>query len=328
MKEFLEIFRKVDGKNVLKQYLRTHVLAFALIQTALLGKSRKSLEIVRLAVNNKIYKRLKKQNQRFIEKYKSEEEKKITNENRKHNPIIWTIWLQGMENAPDIVKKCYESMKKNITDREIIVITEENFEQYVKFPSYIMEKYKKGIISKVHFADLLRIELLAVHGGTWLDGTVYCSSVPKQKYMLDSELFLFQMLKPGLDGHSSAVSSWLMTAYSNNPIICLVRALLYNYWQSNNYTVDYFILHDFFQMAIETYPEEWKKVVPFDSSIPHILLLRLFDQYNEEIWEAIKCQISLHKLSYKFEKEKFNLKGTYYEVIFGKDADIEMEKSK
>ncbi len=328
MKEFFEIFKKVDGVSVLKQYFKARVLFFALIQTALLGTSTKSLEIVRLIADNKIYKRLKKKNRKFIEDYKAEEAMQKVKYDRRHNPVIWTIWLQGMDNAPYIVKKCYESLKCNIVDRKIIVITEDNFEQYVKFPSYIMEKYRKGIISKVHFADLLRVELLAVHGGTWLDGTVYCSGNPVNKYILDSELFVFQMLKPGIDGHSRAVSSWLMTAYSNHPIIYLVRALLHNYWQLHNYAVDYFILHDFFQMALEAYPEEWKKVVPFDNSTPHILLLRLFDQYNEKIWEAIKCQTSFHKLSYKYDKEKSNLKGTYYDVIFGKDVDIEMEKSK
>ena len=75
------------------------------------------------------------------------------------------------------------------------------------------------------------------------------------------------------------------------------------------------ILHDFFQLAIETYPEEWKNVIPFSNSIPHILLLRLFEQYDEKIWNAVKAICPIHKLSYKFDSKKFEEKGTYYDVV-------------
>lgn len=315
MNEFRKLYKKVNGTQQLKQYAKAKVLFFALFQTILLGLSKKSLEIVRLTVDNRIYSRLKRQNKKFILDYLGE--KKDISLERKHSHIIWTSWLQGMENAPDIVRQCYQSMKDNILNREIIVITEENFKQYVNFPDFILEKYERGIITKTHFSDLLRIELLLNYGGTWLDGTVFCSDIPKQKYILDSDLFLFQDLKPGLDGHCTAISSWLMTASSNNPIILLTRALLYNYWNTHDYAVDYFILHYFFQMAIEAYPEEWAKVVPFSNSIPHILLLRLFEPYDENIWNAVKEMTCFHKLSYKFEKSEMNIMGTYYDKLFG-----------
>ncbi|MCM1087054.1 MAG: capsular polysaccharide synthesis protein [Muribaculaceae bacterium] len=313
MKKFIEIFKRVDGKNVLKQYARTRVLFFALIQTVLLGFSRKSLEIVRLAVDNKIYSRLRKENLKFIELYKAEH--KADDRERKYNPVIWTMWLQGMDKAPAIVQKCHESIRKNISDHEIIVITEKNFNQFVTLPDYILEKYKNGNISKTHFSDIVRIELLAVYGGTWLDSTVFCSGVPEHKYMLDSELFLFQTLKPGLNGHCRSVSTWMMTAYSNSKIILLVRALLHNYWKRHNFLIDYFIIHDFIQMAAEVYPEEWKRVVPFSNSTPHILLLRLFDRYDNNIWQALEKQTSFHKLSYKFDAKMYEQKGTYYDII-------------
>lgn len=315
MGNFRKLYKKVNGTQQLKEYAKSHVLFFALVETALLGLSKKSLEIIRLAVNNKIYSRLKRKNAKFIAEYKMKEKKHL---DQSHAEVIWTIWLQGMENAPYIVQQCYESMKKNIKNKEIIVITEDNYKQYVNFPSYILEKYEKGIISKVHFADLLRIELLAQHGGTWLDGTVYCSGIPEQDYFFSSDLFLFQTLKPGLDGQCAAISSWLMTSCKNHPIILLTRALLYNYWKTHDYAVDYFILHDFFQMAIEAYPEEWKKVVPFSNAVPHILLLRLFEPFDAEIWKDVKKMCPFHKLSYKFDVSQTKIKGTYYDELFGK----------
>ena len=54
MKEFKKIFKKVNGIEILKQYCMAHVILFSLLETAILGLSRKSLEIVRLAVDNRI----------------------------------------------------------------------------------------------------------------------------------------------------------------------------------------------------------------------------------------------------------------------------------
>lgn len=78
---------------------------------------------------------------------------------------------------------------------------------------------------------------------------------------------------------------------------------------------DYFLLHDFFQMALEAYPEEWKKVIPFSNAVPHILLLRLFEPYDGEMWNAVQDMTAFHKLSYKFEPEKEELENTYYRKL-------------
>ena len=67
---------------------------------------------------------------------------------------------------------------------------------------------------------------------------------------------------------------------------------------------------------LEYYLKEWREIVPRDNATPHVLLLRLFDQYNEKMWNAIKQQTPFHKLTYKFEEEQANLVGTYYDVLF------------
>ncbi|MBR2247927.1 MAG: capsular polysaccharide synthesis protein [Clostridia bacterium] len=311
--EFLSIFKKVNGLERIKDFIRNHMLIRMMVITSLVGTSKKSLEIVRNIYNYKLYKKIKKKNKKFIETFVKEND--FSNIEHNHEKIIWTIWLQGMENAPEIVQKCYKSMKDNLKGYKIIVITENNYKDYISFPDYILEKYEKGIISKVHFADLIRIELMATHGGTWLDGTVFCSHFPKEKFFLESDLFLFQKLKPGLDGHIISVSSWFITASSNQPIIMLTRALLHNFWKKNNCAFDYFMIHFFIQISIETYQVDWEKVVPFSNSTPHILLLRLFEEYDKNTWEAIKSQTPFHKLSHKFSDELKNKPNTFYKNI-------------
>lgn len=311
-KNFIKIYKKVGGTEILKQYMKAGVLGFALFQSLLLGFSKKSLEILRLAVRNKIYKKLKKKYRKFIDNFDGDTIDTLPHE---RSNKVWICWWQGMESAPELVKVCFESVKKHMADREIILITADNYTDYVELPDYIVDKFNRGIISHAHFSDLLRLELLIKYGGLWIDATVLVTSDNIPDYITDSELFLFQNLKPGLDGHVTAISNWLISAYSNNKILTLTRDLLYEHWKRNNKLVDYFIFHDFFTMAGEKYSSDLERMVKSPNSTPHILLLDLMKPYNEYQYKAIKSQTCIHKLSYKFEKDLLDKSGTYYDII-------------
>lgn len=307
-----EIFEKQGGLELLKRYWHGGAFFTAVGEFLMLGKSRTALEILRLSTTLKTKQKLEK-------KYKNklaEFDKNWTELEHAQSNKVWICWFQGIEKAPELVQKCYQSVKKNLPDREVILITSESMADYVQFPDYILDKWKKGKITHTHMTDLLRLELLIRYGGLWLDATVFCSGKNIPDYMLDSDLFFFQTLKPGRDGHASYISSWLMSAKTNNKLLMAVRTLCYSYWKENNCMWDYFLLHDFMAIVLDFYPKDWKNVVPRDNATPHILLLRLFEQYDEEIWDAIKEQTPFHKLTYKFQIEKENVKDTYYDILF------------
>lgn len=307
-----EIFKKQGGMTLLKQYWNGGAFFTAVVEFLLLGKSRTSLEILRNAASLKIKQTLeKKYLDKIVEIEKEYKEETCSNESRK----VWICWFQGMESAPEIVKRCYTSLKKNITDREIILLTENNYKEYVSFPQGIQDKINCGTIKAAHMSDLLRLELLQRYGGTWIDSTVFCSSKNIPGFMLDSDLFLFQCLKPGRDGQPTTISNWFMTAKPNQKFIFIMRELLYDYWNNNDEAVDYFIFHDFFQILIDRYPDEWNKVVPFSNSVSHIILLRLFDEYNDEIWNEVVKMTPFHKLTYKFNHSETLKTNTYYQKI-------------
>ena len=90
----------------------------------------------------------------------------------KGEDIIWICWLQGKENAPDIIKCCLNSVKENSRDFLVKIINESNLDSYVTLPDYIIRKWKQGIIPNALFSDLIRLELLIKYGGLWLDSTV------------------------------------------------------------------------------------------------------------------------------------------------------------
>lgn len=310
-----ETFERQGGMGLIKQYWKSGAFFTAVGEFLLLGKSRTALEILRLSAQlkgkQKLERKYKGKLLEFDEKYDGTQEHGISNK-------VWVCWFQGLEEAPDLVKKCYQSLKENLTDREIVLITKENMQEYAEFPGYIMEKWERGQITHTHMTDLLRLELLLKYGGMWVDATVLCTRKREDipEYYFDSDLFLYQSLKPGRDGNAQYISSWLMSAKTNNRILAAVKYLCYEYWKTNDSMVDYFLLHDFFSIVLEYYPEEWNQIIPCDNAAPHILLLRLFEPYDERIWQAVKAQIPFHKLTYKFEKGQITWKNTFYEELF------------
>lgn len=313
MTKLKEILKKNGGISLIKNYCRNHVLLTAICEFLLLGRDRTSLEILRLSVQQKVKIKLRKKYIKKLIRF----DKNYIEQKKEFSNKIWICWFQGIENAPDIVKKCYNSVKNNLSNKEIILITEKNMSDYVSFPDYIMKKWKAGIITNTHMTDLLRLELLSKYGGMWLDATVFCSRKIEEipEYYFNSNLFMYQCLKPGRDGHAIYISSWLISAKSNNKILMATQYLCYEYWKKNNKMIDYFLLHDFLSIVLEFYEEDWKKIIPVDNSTPHILLLRLFDKYDEDIWNSIKEQVPFHKLTYKFEKEKMKEEETFYKRL-------------
>lgn len=315
--KLMSIIKKQGNLAFIKRLLKAGTIHTIIGELLLLGKDRTALEIARLSIEFKTKSKLQKKYGKYLEEFD-----KVNSENDLEHissDIIWFCWFQGLDNAPKLVRKCYESLKRNLYNHKIVVITADNITNYVDFPPYIIEKWDRGIITNTHMTDLLRLELLIKYGGTWIDATVLCTRDEKEipNYYFDTDLFFYQILKPGRDGCSTYMSSWYITAKSNNKILLATRYLCYKYWEKNNFLIDYFLLHDFMSIVLEKYQEDWKNVIPVDNATPHILLLRLFEQYNIELWQSIVEQSPFHKLSYKFSKEQEQTEGTFYKKIVG-----------
>ena len=240
---------------------------------------------------------------------------------------VWICWLQGMENAPEVVQICYASMKRHLTDREIIVITEENINQYVAFPEYIQRKYKEGRIPYAQFSDLLRLELLIRYGGTWIDSTVLCTGFKLQdsstseaakpitgSMFLDGDLFFFQFLKKG-ETRFLGISNWFITATTNQKVLLILRDMLYQYWRDYDCLVAYYIFHIFFSMIVDELPEEIKKMPRRSNQYCFYLEHRLGDTYQEEWMRELTSRCCFHKLNRRLWNEADGKRNTFLERI-------------
>lgn len=310
MAEFKKYLERAGGFSLIKLYLRTGVLPLSIIQLILLGRTKKALELLRLIVSLKIQKRLINKYNKELQSFKYDNTLSCTLSNK-----LWIFWWQGIDSAPDLVKVCYKSVIDNLKDWDIILITENNYKDYVSFPDFILEKLNNGQITLTHFSDLLRLELLIKYGGLWLDATVLCTSSNIPKSILESDLFVYQAQKPGADGRAVVMSSWCMYAKTNNKILMATRNLLYKYWEKNTKMDDYFLLHQFFSIVCNYYPDEARKIPPFCNSTPHMLLLHLFDEYDKNYWSDLKNMTCFHKLSYKLDLNNKKSDSTYYDEI-------------
>lgn len=253
-----------------------------------------------------IYTYLKQKYKRFLKNYPAH-----SNEEHKYSNIIWWCWLQGEENAPALSKKCLESLRLHIPDKEIKIITSDNMYDYVDFPDYIKEKYAHGKISHAHFSDLLRLQLLIKYGGTWIDATVFCTARPD--YIFNIPLFVFKTKEK--NDPATTAQNWFMSAERNNPILTLTRDLLFEYWKTHGNAIHYFIFYFFMTLAAEKYPKEWEAVPWFPDLPPHILQRELNKPYSEARWKQICRMSDIHKLSYKIDLSEE--KNTFYHHIMG-----------
>ena len=248
---------------------------------------------------------LKSKYKRFLQSYPA-----VLNEKHEYSDFIWWLWFQGEQNAPEICKACLHSLRKNYPEKKIIILSNENINNYVDFPDFIIEKHKQGFISDAHFSDLLRLQLLIKYGGIWVDSTVYFTN--RFSYAFEIPLFVFRNNERA--DPSCACSSWFISAEKNNPILVLTRNLLFDYWKRNKYLFHYFLFHFFLTIASEKYSEEWN-AIPFFSNLPsHILQREMLNPFSEKRFSQIKAISDVHKLSYKYANKR-NLKNSFLDYI-------------
>lgn len=223
--------------------------------------------------------------------------------------LIWVCWLQGMENAPDVVKKCYESLHKYCADFDIKVVRLDNINQYVQLPDYIWKKYHKKQISNTEFSDLLRLALLAKHGGYWIDSTVLLTdAIPAE--IQNAEFFAFHA-----QTHLKS-NNWFLKASKNDLLIQNMKNLMFTYWQRENRLMNYFLYHLFFDLMVEKnqkIADKWNKV-PLLYDDCYDLEYNFFTPYSDDFWNNLKQKTNIHKLSYKYNKSK-PLQGTFLEKL-------------
>lgn len=318
-------FRQFGGWRLAWQYVRMGLLWVIIKELIKCAIRRKSFKSVYPAIERVVDPMLTGKYQHITTKYKDVivENYDQCNVNDKGKTYVWWCWLQGTDNAPVLAKACLASLKKSLTNVEIVELSEENYIQWVALPEYIVQKYKKGRIPAALFSDMLRLQLLAEHGGVWIDSTVMCTTPdnkakglyhPSWEDIIKSKLYVFQYTKPGLKW-SGNTSNWFIASKKGNPFIMTLRDMLFAYWKDYDVALEYYICHLFFNEVSKAYPEQIE-AMPYGWSVPSISLGgHLKNKFNKEKWQQISNQVHWHKMTYRKEKELSKDLDNYYSYI-------------
>lgn len=261
---------------------------------------------------------LKKELGYVIEEYKSIPEiNPNIAENSEH--IIWTIWWQGEENAPPLVKACINSIRRNANGAKFIVISKDNYENYISIPDYIWEKHKKGYICSAVLSDIARFLLLEKYGGLWLDATIFVSSPIPQDYF--NYTFFSQHTRPRERTcwvQNNAYHIFVIGSKAKAKLISFTKTMFLEYWKHHDTAVDYLCTDYFFFIAMQEYQEIKNEIasLPFSSERLYDLVKMLDEPYEEKYFNELKNECIFSKLDWhKKYKPKRKGEPTFYKII-------------
>lgn len=228
---------------------------------------------------------------------------------------IWTCWWQGEDAMPDIVKACYNAMHRFSDGHPVILITEKNYKDYVNMPDYIIRKQQSGEIDLTHFSDILRMMLLARHGGIWMDSTLLIPSKhlgtfihPEDKFWSCHHHTRYYNISQG------GWVSFFLACGKGNILPSFIADMHLCYWKKHKKLIDYLLLDYTFAMARKYIPavHDMIEKVPITEMGP--LGKCLNEEFSEEKWNEFCTRYDFHKVTYKIPLCKTTVEGkkTYY----------------
>lgn len=231
----------------------------------------------------------------------------------------WSCWWQGMEEAPDLIKACINSLKKYLPGEvELVVITEDNYRDYVEFPQWLIDKVEDGRVTLTTFSDVIRAALLYKYGGIWLDSTILLTEALPTAFW-DYDIFTireFRYCLPFMGGKpGQKFYRFLMEGFF----------YYYKIYESTKY---YLLVTYLLDIAMNTYPDIREKYDRLPMKSPGISNIHNFDslsyhmneKYTPETYHKYMEGIYIHKLQRRFERfgESINDKENIYHYILSK----------
>lgn len=96
---------------------------------------------------------------------------------------IYFCWLQGLENAPTLVRKNYQSWVQKNQDWDIKLIDNNSVKEFVDIDSIL--GINKEYITYASLSDVIRINILNNYGGVWVDATTFCMK-PLNEWLMEA----------------------------------------------------------------------------------------------------------------------------------------------
>jgi hypothetical protein len=267
--------------------------------------------------------------------------------------VIWMLWYQGIDKAPDLVRRCFSSWKQHNPDWKLILLDKNNLEEYIYIRDFIDINRKDISMQKV--SNLIRINLLAKYGGIWVDATCFCC-MPLNNWLnpyVKSGFFAFR--NPGRD---RILCNWFLVSSQNCHLITKLCVEHNLFWRRNYFSnqetkfgkliikiAEPFLnrnknstrwwLSFLFTKVFKLYPyfifhyhtaniirkdklsrEIWERTPAFSADIPHrVQFLGIYKSITKEIKDEIDNEKSpMYKLDWRIDMNR-PLEGSVLDYI-------------
>ena len=240
--------------------------------------------------------------------------------------LLWTLWWQGYDQMPPIVKLCYQTQKKYAESKnaKLILLTKDNISEYIDIPQIILQKVEKKNITITHFSDIIRIILIEQYGGAWIDSTLLIDNSRWETHFENNDFFSFHLPAevhiPSGTGQVLTECKWtgfmLYSKLPHNPLFVFLKESIVDYWEKYDVLVDYFIMNFLIRVLYdnEEHAKDMIDLVEYNNPCLYDLNLIMNHKYEEDEWVSLKARTNFFKLSWKEAYTKVDDEGhtTFY----------------
>lgn len=263
--------------------------------------------------------------------------------------------MQGLSEAPFLVKKCVESWERENPEWNVIFLDENNLDKYID-PGIFRQEKNIERLSLTKQSNLYRLQVLSEYGGVWADATTYCMK-PLDDWIhgcTGSGFFVFY--RPGRD---RLLSTWFMVSEKGCPLTEKIKERYASFFIENDFDnsrlriprfmltkilnrsvrttrywfapfmtkvlriYPYFVFHYMFERLIATDEEcryIWEKTKKISAGPPHrIARFGLYKPVDADLIEEIDAKkVPIYKLSWKKDPEDYSPSTALYYLLEGR----------
>ena len=217
---------------------------------------------------------------------------------------IWIYWDKGETAAPPLVQRCIRSWRENNPDWDIVVLDKTTHLDWIDMPDL------PATISPNHYANVVRMRLLATHGGVWTDATTFCSQALEDwlPVLAQNGFFAFSWLSDSRaffgPGPKRTIANWFLASAQDGVIIEAWDRLTRQYWDGRAKATHYFWHNDAFEWLLRSdskVRQAWEQTPKLSAVAPHLAWHFLQTGRDEAAVRAALAtgSIPIHKLSWR-----------------------------
>lgn len=246
----------------------------------------------------------------FLDVFRSVPNKERVQESISNDCPIWVLWWQGHENAPLIVQRCVESIKRNFGGHSLHLLSKDNLEEYIQLPDFIKQKVDNGAITLTHLSDIIRMALLAKYGGFWIDSTVFVTK-PIKGYDLPFYSIRQHCSNPRYVDNGNGWTAYFIATCPNSIVAETIYKFFLAYWRTHDVLIDYYLVDYAITLCKMHIPQmkQWLESIPYDSDRVNEMRLNLNSRYTQNLWDKL-VDNRYNKLGWRYPTFKTNSIGS------------------